>query len=122
VAYSSAQELFCYRRTDVDTLTEVIHRLSHLEHVEVTDGEPPPPGLARRYNIHPVRECFGARAFRERTGQAYDSMASPYGRIEHAVCTGQDNVITGLGYNFELLLRALGATGWPIKSMHIWQG
>jgi hypothetical protein len=120
VDYSREQGLFWVGEKDLETLTKVIRRLASLEHVEVTDGDFLPRDLARKYNIREQSHCFGADAFAAATGKTYDSMASPYGRGEQAFTYGGNNVNTGLGYNFGLLLCALGATERPIQSMRIW--
>jgi hypothetical protein len=100
-------------------LEAVVARLTGLEHVEVSDGEFLPRHVAERFNLHPGRKCPGLAFFEEKTGKKFDSRAGPHPAAGLADGVAA-NVNNGLGHNFDLLLRVLGATGRPIKSLRVW--
>lgn len=117
--YAELQHVLAVEGMAGSTLETVVGRLTGLEHVEVTDGESLLRHVARRFNLHPGRECPGTALFEERTGKKFDSKAGPL-RVAGLAGGVGATVNNGLGHNFDLLLRVLGATQRPIKSLRVW--
>jgi hypothetical protein len=118
--YCLLQRVLDASNTAVRSLESVFRRLPQLEHVEVTDGDTIDHDVAKKFNMYPERRCPGMGKFERMTGKTYNSKAGPYWSWDLLRSAGLPNMENGLGYNFELVLKALAAAQKPIKSLRAW--